>query len=382
MKRNNSKFSLSLVLVLTSLLISTFAFAQSPEAISYQAVARNSLGEVLANQSVSFRISLLQGSITGTAVYKERHVVSTNQFGLANLEIGSGTVLSGSFAGIDWGANTYYVKVELDPAGGINYQAMGVSQLLSVPYSLYSKEATRSEAPWITNGNNIYYGTGNVGIGTTSPYQKIQIGDYDGSYGLFTGNCSIDYNGGALFSNALNHAFLWKISTTSCGNQSETRFKISLVSGNNLESDLNTAFVIRGVSGNVGIGTSSPTYKLSVNGTIRSKEVIVNTGWSDFVFFDDYKLMSLPELEKYIRENKHLPDIPTTSEVESNGVLLGDISSKLLQKVEEQTLYTIDLNKRIEAQSKQIDKQNEQIEELIRQNQDLYLKINDLQQNQ
>jgi hypothetical protein len=99
--------------------------------------------------------------------------------------------------------------------------------------------------------------------------------------------------------------------------------------------------------GNVGIGTSTPgkTYKLSVLGSIRAEEIVVMTGWSDFVFKSDYKLKSLSEVEKFIKENKHLPDVPSEKEVTENGVALGQVQSKLLQKIEELTLYVIQIEK-------------------------------------
>jgi hypothetical protein len=105
------------------------------------------------------------------------------------------------------------------------------------------------------------------------------------------------------------------------------------------------------LSGNVGIGTSSPCpdCKLAVNGKIRAKQVVVDTGWSDFVFDNNYKLMPLQELERFIRENRHLPDIPTEADVKENGISVGDISAKLLQKIEELTLYVIELKKENEA---------------------------------
>lgn len=100
----------------------------------------------------------------------------------------------------------------------------------------------------------------------------------------------------------------------------------------------------------VGIGTTSPdiNYMLSINGKIRAKEVVVETGWADFVFEDDYNLISLAELENFVIENNHLPGIPTEEEVKNNGVSVGEMNSKLLQKVEELTLYVIELNKKIE----------------------------------
>ena len=115
--------------------------AQSPEAFSYQAVARDATGQILSNQSVSFRVNILQGRATGTDVYAETHVTTVNDFGLVNLEIGNGVVKNGDFSAIDWGADTYFVQMEMDEAGGNNYQLLGTSQLLSVPYALYTKSA-------------------------------------------------------------------------------------------------------------------------------------------------------------------------------------------------------------------------------------------------
>ena len=100
----------------------------------------------------------------------------------------------------------------------------------------------------------------------------------------------------------------------------------------------------------IGIGTRNLSgYHLAVNGIIRAKEIRVNTGWADFVFEDDYALPTLNEVEAHIAQYKHLPDIPSAAEVEAEGVELGVISSKLLQKIEELTLYVIAQEKRIEA---------------------------------
>ncbi len=102
-------------------------------------------------------------------------------------------------------------------------------------------------------------------------------------------------------------------------------------------------------SGEVGIGTSpNPNFQLSVNGTIRAKEVIVESGWSDFVFEKNYYLAPLREVEQFINNNGHLKDIPSEAEVRQNGVGLAEINTLLLQKIEELTLYMIDINKRIE----------------------------------
>ncbi|WP_449399959.1 beta strand repeat-containing protein [Chryseobacterium wanjuense] len=120
---------------------SHLAFAQVPEKMSYQAIVRNTGGQILANQSVGIRASILQGSPAGAAVYSERLTGNTNANGLLTLEIGSGTVLTGTFNTINWCTGSYYLKTETDPTGGTNYTITGTSQLLSVPYAMYAKTA-------------------------------------------------------------------------------------------------------------------------------------------------------------------------------------------------------------------------------------------------
>ncbi|TZF95984.1 collagen-like protein [Chryseobacterium panacisoli] len=115
--------------------------SQAPEKMSYQAVMRNGSGQLLVNQAIAVRVSILQGSPAGAAVYSERLTGNTNANGLISLEIGTGTVLTGTFATIDWPAGSYYLKTETDPAGGTSYTIVGTSQLLSVPYAMYAKSA-------------------------------------------------------------------------------------------------------------------------------------------------------------------------------------------------------------------------------------------------
>jgi trimeric autotransporter adhesin len=130
----------NITLFIIAILISGAVFAQAPQSFSYQAIARDLSGNILANKTVSFKISILSGSASGTTVYSETHSKTTNGFGLVDLEIGRGTLVSGTFATINWGANLYFVKIEMDPNGGTAWQFLGTSQLLSVPYALYAKD--------------------------------------------------------------------------------------------------------------------------------------------------------------------------------------------------------------------------------------------------
>ena len=109
------------------------------------------------------------------------------------------------------------------------------------------------------------------------------------------------------------------------------------------------------LKGNVGIGTTNPTHKLAVNGTIKAKEVLVETtGWPDYVFADNYALCPLSEVEAHIKKHKHLPGIPSASQVANQGVSVGDMQAKLLAKIEELTLHQIAQETRLRAQDARI----------------------------
>ena len=133
--------------MIIALVISAFSLsAQAPQKMSYQAVIRNSSDQLVTNQSVGMQISILQDSPTGTAVYVETQTPNTNINGLVSIELGAGTIVTGTFDAIDWSTGTYFIKTETDPLGGSNYTITGTSQLLSVPYAFY---ATRSGEHYI-----------------------------------------------------------------------------------------------------------------------------------------------------------------------------------------------------------------------------------------
>jgi uncharacterized protein (TIGR02145 family) len=127
-----------LTLTLIAIVAMLAAVAQAPYAFNYQTAVRNADGNIMADQSVAFQISILQGATDGTAVYVETHAATTNAHGLVNFQIGGGTTTD-DFSAIDWAAGPYFVKVELDAAGGTTFVEMGTSQLLSVPYVKYAE---------------------------------------------------------------------------------------------------------------------------------------------------------------------------------------------------------------------------------------------------
>jgi hypothetical protein len=123
------------------LLLTASIFAQAPQKMSYQVVIRNSSNALVTSTPVGIKISVLQGSATGTVAYSETQTISTNANGLVSLEIGNGTPVIGTFAGINWATGPYFIKTETDPTGGTAYSITGTSQLASVPYALYAANA-------------------------------------------------------------------------------------------------------------------------------------------------------------------------------------------------------------------------------------------------
>jgi hypothetical protein len=213
--------------------------------------------------------------------------------------------------------------------GKISYLPASVSE-----NRLLSLSASSVESDFVIRGN------GNIGIGTTSPVAKLSISN-GGAGGLEIDPVS-GTNGGT---DILSY------------NRSTSAYKQLTAKAYNFAfgtSTTNNALVILN-GGNIGIGIASPSEKLSVNGNISAKKIIVTQlGWSDYVFNDDYKLRSLSSVESFIRQNKHLPEVPSAKEVEDKGISVGDNQALLLKKIEELTLYMIEMNKRNDQMEKEI----------------------------
>jgi|GEM_PF-239497 len=129
-------------LFIFTLLLGMHIFPQVPQRLSYQAVIRNSNNTLASNQTVKLRISILKGSPTGEEVYVETHSATTNANGVVAIEIGGGTVVSGSFTNIKWADGPSFIKTETDPTGGDNYTLISTNQLLSVPYALVADKVS------------------------------------------------------------------------------------------------------------------------------------------------------------------------------------------------------------------------------------------------
>jgi hypothetical protein len=219
-----------------------------------------------------------------------------------------------------------------------------------------------------TNGLNqrmTINSAGSVGIGTTSPGALLDVngsGSYEG--GLTVGNTSsIGINNGLILGTAAKGTSPsgGQGAIQICSNDGSNQLQgiMSLITdptGSNrrlvIEAiEQGVAFrnvILAQDGGNVGIGTTDPTYPLSVNGTVEAKEVIVQTGWSDYVFDPHYHLAPLSEVERAIKDQNHLPGMPSAKEVAEHGVKMGEMEAKLLAKIEELTLHQIDQEKHIE----------------------------------
>jgi hypothetical protein len=183
--------------------------------------------------------------------------------------------------------------------------------------------------------------TGNVGIGTTGPSWPLSV-SANVSAPLAVLNQA---NGGQYASLGFQTAGgAWNISEDNSG--AAMYFGTGLALGANRLVTINS-------SGNVGIGTTNPTYPLSVHGTIEATEVIIQTGWSDYVFDKSYHLTPLSEVESYIKTEHHLPGVPSEKQVAAKGVSLGDMQSKLLAQIEQLTLHVIEQEKEIQELKKQ-----------------------------
>ena len=173
--------------IIAALFITLSIFSQAPQKMSYQAVIRNSSDALITSTPVTIRVSIIQGSISGASVYVEIHTPTTNTNGLASIEIGGGSAISGSFSTINWAAGPYFIKTETDPSGGTSYSISGTSQLLSVPYALHAKTVEIDNVQdgdttyWKANSGNISYTGNNVGIGTSSPSAPLTIESTVGS---------------------------------------------------------------------------------------------------------------------------------------------------------------------------------------------------------
>jgi hypothetical protein len=129
--------------IITSLIFLTLVLqgiSQTPNQFNYQAIARNSNGELISTQNIKIEVSIIQGTIDGSAIYAETHTTKTNSYGVFSIKVGTGSTTD-NFTDINWSSSSFFLKVQIDPNGGDSFEMIGTSQLLSVPYALHSKTA-------------------------------------------------------------------------------------------------------------------------------------------------------------------------------------------------------------------------------------------------
>jgi len=315
-------------------------YSQAPQGFNYQAVARNSSGEILQNRNIGIRFTITSDN-GGTLLYQETQTTTTNQFGLFTLNVGKGSSTFGNFSSIQWATINAWLQVEMDPEGGTAYVNMGTSQLLSVPYSLFA--ASGNPGPPGADGDRytttssslmtIGIGTHNLIVDTSLNYsigQTVIIANTVNN--LMTGMV-VSYNGvtGAMIVNvnsiAGNGSFsTWNISLTGATGPQGLRGPMGYdgdegpegpegpvgppglltngtATGNtpywNGPSWIVNSNNIYNNNGNVGIGTSNPIQKLDVNGSIRQQVYSFNYTWepeSSILYAWNHNLGYLPVL--------------------------------------------------------------------------------------
>ncbi len=235
--------------LLISVLISFNILAQAPESFKYQAIIRDANGDPIVNESVSIGLAILQGSSTGTEVFSEIHSITTNAFGLVNLEIGS--VNSTAFLAINWSAGPYYIEISMDGT------TMGTSQLLSVPYALYASNG--GESVWNKTGNNINYLAGNVSTGTEINWATLNVG---GQLNIEPGNNQLWGSQLLLNSDSLIDGTTFTLTSTA-GDAVEGNSKF-IIGNIPFNSIVPIPLMTFDTLGNIGIGTANPITKLHI----------------------------------------------------------------------------------------------------------------------
>ncbi|MCD4695705.1 MAG: hypothetical protein K8S16_05630 [Bacteroidales bacterium] len=260
-------------------------YAQTPNAFQYQAVIRDTSGNVITSDTISLKFSILSGSVTGTTVYSETHTDTTNQFGLISIKIGNGTAIIGNFNLIDWGNNVFFLKVEIDVNAGTNYQEMGTSQLLAVPYALHA--ATTSDTSRWKKSTDTLYTDKMVGIGTSNPTAKLHVQDDNSSFLLQLMNMNADQGPQFYLAND-QYSYLGLGLNGSTSPYSPGNAFFWLYSNNDLRFGTNNLerFLIKN-DGKIGIGNSNPATALDVNGIITATGGNSNN-WNTAFGWDDH----------------------------------------------------------------------------------------------
>jgi hypothetical protein len=328
MKQTSLLFCLILILIsVNSQTLSTIQM-QNARATGYAIIASR-------NPGVSFSVLMIPWDGINSLEYNAQTQINSAWHAQAVIK---GNFFHQGFDGIDF---TSYSSVLLSQEEFDSYKSVGTQWWIAC-----------SNLPPFSNSSLNVTSNGKVGVGTTTPSQSLSI---VGSLSLENepGNSAytrmyMSYTG---YNNANPHLIITPSTTPGSGIVQSSLFLRN--SNGNSASSNNTMNLL--IDGKLSIGTTELTEKLSVNGNIRAKKLIVSQqNWSDYVFDKDYKLRPLNELEKFIQQYQHLPDVPSTKEVQSKGINVGDTQALLLKKIEELTLYVIELKKENLTQQQEI----------------------------
>lgn len=292
------------------------------------------------NPGVMFSVIVIPWDGVNTMEYNANHQINFGWHAQAAIK---GNHFTQPFDETDFSS---YSSVVISEADFVTYQSTGTQWwIVCSTLSPFSSSITSVD--------------GNIGIGTNAPSNKLTV---NGS-GAFTESVTAYANGlrpislsslGSIYSKG--DAGGWAFGYHAKGALGTDRGGFGFLgNADNIEyyyigqSYMQTSMVVYPGNGNVGIGTLVPSHKLSVNGNIKAKKVIVSqTGWPDYVFSNNYKLRSLKDLSTFIKQQSRLPDMPSAADIQQNGLDIGDQHALLLKKVEELTLYIIDLDKRLD----------------------------------
>ncbi len=317
-------YTLLYCLVLVNLLWTVTGMAQVPKTMSYQGYLKDAEG-MPVNETLQMTFAIYDVSTGGTALWSESQMVVVKN-GIYNVILGADTPLDLAEAAPYWLGVTVGTDDEMTPR----------QELTSAMYSLF------------VNGISVH--NGNVGIGIDHPASKLEV----------AGAMTIGHTG----DNSILNFHAANEKSASIGVQDDGGGGFFIRTGG-----IDQLFVT--TNGDIGIGTDAPDAKLTVSGRIHAREVKVTAAaGADFVFDEEYELPTLSALEQYVTHQKHLPDIPAAADMQTQGLDIGAFQIKLLQKIEELTLYLIEQEKKLCEQDNillTLQQENERLRQQLRQ---------------